>query len=135
METMATYIWDNSLSVGNNSMDDQHKELFRILNSLDEAIGHTEVELDVNSVIEDLEKYVTVHFKSEEALMSKASYSRLDIHVQKHDYFIEKIAMLKRDIEHGRPVSALDLLCFLAKWLRDHIMTEDKQYEEAVKGL
>ncbi len=135
METMATYIWDSSLSVGNNSMDDQHKELFRILNSLDGAIGHTEVELSIDAVIKDLEKYVLVHFKSEEALMSKAHYSRIEVHVQKHEYFIEKIAMLKRDIEHGRPVSALDLLCFLAKWLRDHIMSEDKQYEDAVKGL
>ncbi len=132
---MPTYNWDTSLSVGNEVIDKQHQGLFDILNNLDEAIGNPAITLDIKLVIEDLEKYIQIHFKTEEKLMSKGNYSRIETHIQKHEYFIEKIAVLKRDIAHGRSVSALDLLCFLAKWLRDHIMTEDKAYEESIQGL
>lgn len=63
--------WDNSLSVGNDNIDNQHKELFYRLNKLLEAMKEGKGKSEVINTLDFLEVYVIKHFNYEEEIQKE----------------------------------------------------------------
>lgn len=124
---MSKVIWDKSYSVGNSSIDEEHKELIRIINKLDSNTHSA----DLNLILEELTDYIGYHFSNEEELLEKAHYSELNKHRKQHTQFIERVDFLMQELIEGKtPIEETKL--FLSQWLIEHIMGVDQQYKGVI---
>lgn len=120
--------WDEKYSVGIQSIDNQHKEIFVLLNKLLEAMkmGHgNDVAIQI---IQELERYAVNHFQKEEYFFQRFEFQGSSMHINDHKGFTEKLASLKSDLKSGKITLTFDLLNFLKDWIDHHILVVDKQY-------
>ena len=59
--------WRDDFSVGVQEIDEQHKNLFKILSELIEATGPGNQEEKIDTLLEDMVDYAEYHFTSEQA--------------------------------------------------------------------
>lgn len=120
--------WKEDLSVGLESIDNQHKELFRLINAFYNSIAANSGKAAILQAIIDMEKYTVVHFSEEEAMMQKANYPYFAEHRKQHQGFIETVADFRARYEEGRMLLSLEVGGFVKKWIVEHIMQTDQQY-------
>jgi len=120
--------WRENLAIGVKEIDDQHKELFKIVNDLFEACNKAKGKEEVGKVIDFLGDYVVKHFNNEEKLQQKHNYPDYASHKQKHELFIQEFIELKNQFEKEGP-SGLFVIKVNKKvidWLVQHIGKVDK---------
>ncbi len=121
--------WNETYSVFNKDIDNQHKNLFDILDSFNKEL---ETNLSNNKaiqiIIDSLKKYTINHFEYEEDFMTKMNYPYIKLHQQKHHLFIEKIKDYESRYQTGVNVLPAEIITFLKEWLIRHIYVEDKMY-------
>ena len=123
---MARYIgWKSFYSVGNTSLDNQHKQILEIVNDLYAAIEEGDDHEVLKPLLDRMLQYTKSHFEFEEQLMQEAGYPDLDHHKELHDELRRKTAGLRA---HVNLVMDQDLLRFLKEWWTEHIQEEDQQY-------
>ena len=103
--------WTPALSVGNDAIDAQHRELFRRADALLVAI-HAGKPERVGEVLNFLNRYAVEHFGLEEAWMREHRFRGYLRHKAEHDRFVadlvaladehERIAKIAIDLSHGR---------------------------------
>ena len=120
--------WDEKYSVGIQVIDDQHKEIFRILDKLYSLLKEGKPENLLRGIIPELENYTIFHFQKEEAYFKRFNYADSDEHISEHKEFIRRINEIKLDIEQGRSTIGFDLMIYLKIWIDHHILTVDKKY-------
>jgi len=125
--------WEAKYSVGIQSIDNQHKEIFRYLDKLLEAMKQGQASHVINEIVLELEKYARNHFQKEEYFFGRFNYPETDSHVAEHQNFNQKIALFKTDLKNSKNVSSFDLLNFLKEWIEHHILEVDKQYSECFR--
>ncbi len=102
--------------------DQQHQELFRILDLMAEPGCGAEV-------LARLLDYTCHHFALEEVYMETLSYPEMEQHVAAHDQFRKEI---REACESDEPHDALymELMStFLREWLKRHVFGVDKRLE------
>jgi methyl-accepting chemotaxis protein/hemerythrin len=130
---MAQLEWMPALSVGNATIDDQHRRLFDLINSVD-AAGSSAVDREVLvGIHKELEDYVRVHFDYEERLFAERGYADAASHIKEHQAFVAKIASYPEVFAGaGSPdearAAARELASFLRSWLSNHIALSDRKY-------
>ncbi len=118
--------WNDGLSVGVKSIDDDHKKLLEIINTLSQAIERDEELPFYESIFSDLEKYVSIHFLREEALMKKCKHDDYEKHAKQHKEFADKIPAIKEKFfATTEYYNAKEVSSFLTDWLLNHILNED----------
>lgn len=124
---MAFIDWSDALSVGFGEVDQDHKKLVEIVNSLDEAVsGESNPEL-VGQVFDELLSYTQWHFRHEERMMQTYAYPDMFNHKAEHQELLNQAVDLKQKYENGDPSVPQALLPFLKDWLTTHIMETDKK--------
>ena len=124
------YKWEEKHSTGIQSIDNQHKEIFRYLNSLLDAMKIGQANKVIYQIVFDLENYSLVHFQKEEFFFQRFNYSGAKEHIQQHQFFIQKVSELKSDLKSGNIALSIELLNFLKDWIENHILVVDKNYSE-----
>jgi len=124
------YKWEENFSVGIQSIDNQHKEIFKHLNSLLEAMKLGEAINVQTRIVLELENYAAVHFQKEEFFFQRFNYSGAAKHISEHQFFIKKITSLKSELTSGKITLTFELLNFLKDWIEHHILVVDRQYSE-----
>jgi len=129
--------WKDKYSVGNDSIDAQHKQLFAIGNAAYDLLKN-DLSLDkynkVYQLIEDLRQYTKYHFKWEEDYMLKINYQNYKEQKREHDNFIKKIDSYKLDnIDQNQDKYIEDILFFILNWILDHILSKDKLIKEGAR--
>lgn len=124
------YKWEAKYSVGIQSIDKQHKEVFKLLNSLLQALKLGQAGSVINQIILELEKYAVMHFQKEEFFFQRFNYSGAEQHIREHQLFIQKIAEIKAATDDGRIAPSFELFDFLKEWIEHHILVIDKEYSE-----
>ena len=111
------------LATGVNEIDDQHKELFRIINELLHACNQGKGKEEVNKTIQFLDHYVIQHFETEENAMQKSGYPEYIRHRARHVQFIKNLSDLKKEIElNGVGVNiVIKTNHLVVDWLVNHI--------------
>jgi hemerythrin-like metal-binding protein len=122
--------WDEKYSVGIQSIDSQHKEIFAYLNRLLDAMKVGQADKVIYQIVIELEKYSIIHFQKEEFFFRRFNYSGTKEHIQEHQYFIQKVASLKSELRAGKNAFSIDLLNFLKNWIENHILVVDKAYSD-----
>ncbi|MBF0537605.1 MAG: hemerythrin family protein [Nitrospirae bacterium] len=129
--------WTDDLTVGVDSIDDQHKELIAIVDNLLNAINRGDGKDEIEKVMTFLKKYVETHFLMEETLMSRIKYpkDKLLEHEAQHTEFWETynelVAIFKE--EHNSPVLVNTIKNVLVGWFANHICQTDKAIGVFVK--
>ncbi len=132
---MAELVWDEGMSVGIDSLDNDHKQLITILAQLMSAKNDKLEKDGIDSIFEQLEYYCQSHFAKEEALLAKIDYQQLADHKKSHQIFIKKIPVLKQqwfDDVSEQEVVKEQIILFLQQWLIKHILEEDLDYVPAI---
>lgn len=121
--------WTESLSVGVETIDKQHRELFDTVNKFMEAMGQNRGKVSVIETLEFLEKYVVVHFGTEEKYMDRTGYPHSKAHKREHNAFVNEFQDIKdRFLGHNKPTYLtlqVEIGHRLVKWLLDHISEND----------
>ena len=120
--------WNDQLSVGIKKIDDQHKELISVINTLHEAMSVGKGKEYTAKVIEKLFNYVEIHFNTEEELFEEYEYSFKEEHCRHHNDFIDKTLNFKRKLDSDKMFLSVEIMDFLGKWITGHIMSDDKKY-------
>jgi len=132
---MAELVWDKGMSVGIDSLDNDHKQLIAILAQLMSAKNNRLEQDSIYEVFEQLECYCQLHFTKEEAFLAKINYQQLASHKLSHQAFIKKIPQLKQQwfAEVADQEAVKDkIILFLQQWLIKHILEEDLDYVPAI---
>ena len=88
----------------------------------------------VTDVIEQLIDYTQSHFGFEESMMEEAGYKFLKPHKKVHELFIKRVTEFTMRAAKGEDI-ADELHSMLAKWLINHIASEDRDYSDTVKSM
>lgn len=119
--------WRESLAIGVESIDNQHKELLarfdRLLSACQEGQGIEELK----KLQTFLGEYVFTHFNDEEGLQRLHRYPAYEAHRSEHIYFIEQIRRLTAETEKEGVSThhVIETNNFLLKWLLNHISKVD----------
>jgi hemerythrin len=134
-EDQVFFAWNDEMSVGIAEVDEQHKMLVGILNRLFSAVVSRESNEVTAEILDTLVDYSNTHFGLEEKLMQEAGYDPVEFaaHLREHRAFIEKIGgAAEKHLAEGKSVS-FEIISFLKRWLRDHILVTDMKYASALQ--
>jgi hemerythrin-like metal-binding protein len=120
--------WDEKYSVGIQSIDSQHKELFRQLDNLLLAMKRGEGQSAISGIIQELD-----HFQKEEFFFQRFNYSESSEHIKEHRNFIQKVAELRADLKLGKAILTVEVMNFLKGWIDHHILEVDNKYIECFR--
>lgn len=134
---MTYLIWSPDYSVNVKEIDEQHKKLFGIINTLYQAM-HDEKGREIQStVIAEMIDYANTHFKTEEKYMLQFNFAWYHEHKIEHERYTKKTLELKERLENAGFVLTLEILNFLKDWWQGHVLQTDRNYSELFndKGL
>jgi hemerythrin-like metal-binding protein len=120
--------WSNNMSVGVSDIDDDHRSMIEEI-SLLYAFRKDHSREEIIDKVSDLLDHTSRHFDNEESYMRAMNYGKLDEHYQIHQLFMEQITQIERNlVEDPRSQLTDARLNDIARWLFNHILTEDKDY-------
>lgn len=119
--------WTADLSVGVEEIDAQHRELFRRLSLLVDAMAAGDALVQTKRLTAFLEVYVLEHFGAEERYMAQYTYPAASAHKVQHEVFLREMATLRARVRENYSAALLvGLHKRIAGWLVNHIGTTDK---------
>ena len=124
---MSRIDWDDSLSIGVELIDDEHKMLIQKLRDLSEAFDQG---LEKNKILKTLDfliDYTEFHFTDEERVMKQSDYPGLEEQRQQHEEFRQTLNHILEDYQDEGPTKSLaeSVNVFLVNWLFGHIKGSD----------
>lgn len=127
---MAVLKWSDTFSVNVKEIDDQHKMLVEMINTLHNALKANKGRDVHNEIISKMAGYAKTHFKTEEKYMIQYNFMGYYSHKIEHDQFVVKALDLKERLEKSDLAMTLEIYNFLTDWLVNHILGTDKKYSQ-----
>lgn len=125
---MGEFIWQNQYLIGNQTVDQQHRQLFELANQLAHAKDHQA--LSENAM--RLYRHVREHFQAEENYMKDHAYPDYQQHVATHDLMLNKLVEVSDKINKNE-WQQQDVLKFMHEWIA-HILEEDSAIQDYFQG-
>lgn len=123
--------WSDELSVGINSIDEQHKKLVNMINALNDAMLSGSSNELLGKIFTGLANYTQKHFSYEENMFAEYGYPDSVEHKRQHSALISQVVSLQQKfVENPQRTMSADLMLFLKRWLTNHIMKTDKEYTD-----
>lgn len=128
-------LWNDRFSLGIKTIDEQHKKLFDLIERTQELIQDAEDGIDcydeIVSVLNQLADYTVYHFEYEEKEMKQVGFEGLDLHIEQHQAFVEKVnEFLATDIDENHLAVIVEVVSFLLGWVSEHILVTDALYKD-----
>jgi len=128
---MSRIEWNDTLSVQNAEIDEQHKKWISIHNRLhDSLINGTfnQIEKTGFETLQAMLENARYHFTFEEEYMKKIKYPGVVEHRRIHKDFDNQIYKYNREFLEGQIVLRTEIMKVLKNWLLEHILHEDQKY-------
>lgn len=134
-ETKDWILWKSEFETGYKHVDDQHKELVKILNNLytSSLDRQSDIKQSFKEAVKHTIDYASYHFAYEEKIMRAVKYEHAIEHITKHRAFSQEILRQVSIYEQGSRFVANQFVRFLRDWLLEHISIEDKKFINSVK--
>ncbi|MHB8051086.1 MAG: bacteriohemerythrin [Coriobacteriia bacterium] len=127
---MGAFEWTQDLVTGNELIDSQHHTLFAYANDLIEAIADSGLDDEATAeYVWRLTDYVMGYFSDEHDLMESVHYPGRSIHTGMHDTLTGETMRLTARVMRGELVAAQEVARLITKWMREHILTADKEFD------
>jgi len=129
-------VWKPNLSVGIESIDEQHKIWFEKANELFEAGKQQRANEYIVTMFDFLDEYTKKHFRDEEAYMEKIRYPEIEAQKKAHASFVDDLARLKKEYNEsgGNITVIINANKMIIDWLTRHISVMDKKIGEYVNN-
>jgi hemerythrin len=120
--------WNDYLLIGIDEIDEQHKKLVSMLDSLSVAIRSGSGADEVRNAIQFLANYAMEHFATEKRYMGDIERFNSRNHLDRHDEFTTMVEKFAVEADENGPTEsiAIRVKSELLAWLIDHIGGEDK---------
>jgi hemerythrin len=122
--------WREELAIGNQRIDEQHRELLERFDALLAACRRGEGRAELARLLDFLDEYVVKHFGEEEQLQQSSDFPDFPSHQLQHLGFTKRLHELKRSISSEGEVQVDHVLTtnkMLLDWLVQHISTRDRE--------
>ncbi|MDR0723146.1 MAG: bacteriohemerythrin [Treponema sp.] len=129
--------WDDRYLVGIPLVDEQHKELITMTNTLYQGCleGDAKAKIYFMQAIHSTVDYVKYHFSAEEKILERINYPDIGEHKREHEGFIRHIFEQVKSFEGGRKFVPNDFVRYLKDWILAHIALSDKKYAQYIINL
>jgi len=131
---MELFKWSSRYSVWVDSIDEDHKGLFELINTLYSSLTQGQAQDILSEVLDKLFVYAQKHFRREESLLREASYPYLANHIALHEYFEQSIVRYNKQLKYDPSSLSIEILSFLRDWLIQHIQGVDMDYVPYLKA-
>ncbi len=128
-DSMALLKWDNNYSVNIEVIDNQHKRIIDLLNRMHDAILEHREHQVIEQILQGLVCCIEEEFYQEEELLLLTNFPDIDEHLSSHQILAGEVLSLQERYERGEDIT-YDVMQFLMTWITQHIMSEDKVYQE-----
>ena len=120
--------WNQTLDIGVESMNKEHREILDAMNEIFDAHEAGKEGDAINRLVSRLGEICTRHFADEEAFMEEVGYPDLRSHKLIHKQLLEDFSSHAATIEAAGGKANEDFFGFLKRWLVAHIKGIDAKY-------
>lgn len=127
---MEIFPWNEHFNTGFEIIDNQHRQLVAILNSLARHVAYGHDDAPLAELIQSLVAYAEYHFQTEEAIWAEyiPEAALVEQHQRTHRSFFESVNELALQQQASAvPNAVLVLFEFLTRWLSFHILDCDRR--------
>lgn len=119
-----------SFSVGDATIDAQHRELFRIIDEVLKEVEDTEPRKKILETLTFLGDYITCHLAHEEKYMQAHAFPGLEEHLKEHEALQISYGKFRNEFENKEVNQELylEIRVFIRNWWYKHILVEDHKY-------
>jgi hemerythrin-like metal-binding protein len=131
------YFWNDSLCIGVDLIDEQHKALFDQVNSLIDAIERGAGTEELKKALDFLTSYTVTHFNDEEVVQKKYAYPAFETHHKIHERFKKVAVDLASDFMSFGSSEALvkEVKRKIGDWLVTHVKGEDARIGAYIRKM
>lgn len=119
----AWIVFDRAHHVGVVEIDEQHRELVRMVNRLNGVIKNKEGDAVTLRLYDELLAFTAFHFATEHRLMERHGYPDMELHDREHTHLVDEAIHFKARLTEGGDLLALQSI---KDWLLNHIHYSDK---------
>jgi hemerythrin-like metal-binding protein len=121
--------WFDYYNIGIESIDEQHRELFRMFNRVCDAVWDGQGRESVQDFLNFLAEYAQTHFSNEEFLMQRNSFPGYETHKLAHDALVAEVSafLAKYATEDIASAHVVKVITALGEWTRNHIRSVDRE--------
>ncbi len=105
--------WDDCYLVGIEEIDAHHKKLIEMINKSYTLILKENIQGELLQLLDELIEYAKYHFASEEKLMRKYRYHKIDMHMIEHFNFSNKVLTYRKESSGGKEYVSIDVFDFI----------------------
>lgn len=122
-----TLIWKSGYTTGVPTLDEQHRQVFEMLNQLEDLIARGEYDSPkVATLLKNLGTHITRHFNEEECCMNQARCPMAQKNKQEHEAFLNRFVDFTSRFSKGKSLAMLSGFHASAEgWLHEHIAFVD----------
>lgn len=136
-------LWKDNYQLGVSLIDEQHKELFRRVESFLRVLRSNncwdEKIPQINETLEFMKRYVVEHFHDEEEYQLLIGYPGYEAHKKRHDGMVNYVQEVSRQYQQlGNNEQLMQQFGGrLMAWLINHVVIEDQRIADYVgkKGM
>jgi hemerythrin len=119
--------WSKQMSVGNETLDSEHKKILDLVNEVDRAISAKD-NARFAETLKRLEHAAVMHFGNEARIAQAINY-RFDDHHLEHQYILKEMRLVEKELaaHHSKWSESIaeHYFQFLSTWAIDHIDQDD----------
>ena len=126
--------WSSLADTGIQMLDEQHQELFGVMERLRRMIEVGAARPLVEALLGDLVACTERHFATEETYMSRFGYPDFPQHVSDHASMLASLRELQARYQESQQAMALMVPTFLERWLKHHVSDGDLGFVTFLKA-
>lgn len=128
------FTWNERYDTGIPVIDEQHRELFRLVQDLRRMVQDGTERTQVADLLEHLVVLTERHFVTEETLMGQYDYPDLAGHISEHAAMLSNLRELLAKFHDSHQTMAMLVPTFMEGWLRHHISDGDFGFKSFLRA-
>lgn len=117
--------WKPEYSIGIESMDDEHREMMRLINEIHDRLNADSDADQINHCLGEIFNAISMHFALEERLMKDNAYAEFQAHKDDHEKLLDEIRDLMDEFYDNSATGMSALEESLSGWFSTHFSTFD----------
>jgi hemerythrin len=119
--------WHKKWEIGVKSLDDEHKDLYDLINQAAQSINEQSSQENIIQILEKLLEHSKEHFRNEEYFMLEMNYPKRIQHTREHSMLVAETILMIKDARTSQTILDCGTVHSLKHWLLGHVLSSDKE--------